>query len=56
MLHDLKQGINDEPLRGAGDLQLPLMSAGALQSNTPGKTKTLTLVPVCQTLTTLTFW
>lgn len=56
MLHDLEQGINDEPFRGAGYLQLPLMSAGALHTNTPGKIKMLTLVPVCQTLTTLTFW
>lgn len=56
MLHDLEQGINDEPFRGAGYLQLPLMSVGALYTNTPGRIKTLTLVPVCQTLTTLTFW
>ncbi|KAM6047129.1 ubiquitin-associated domain-containing protein 1 isoform 2-T2 [Theristicus caerulescens] len=56
MLHDLEQGINGEPFGGAGYLQLPLMSVGALYTNTPGKIQTLTLVPVCQTLTTLTFW
>lgn len=56
MLCDLEQGINDEPFGGAGYLRLPLMSVGALYTNARGKIKTLTLVPVCQTLTTLTFW
>jgi len=56
MLHDLEQGIKDEAFGGAGYLQLPLMSAGASYTSAPGNIKSLTLVLLCQALTTLMFW
>lgn len=51
-LHDLEQGINEEPFRGAGHFQLPLMALELCALTLLGKL-TLTLG---QALTTLTFW
>lgn len=51
-LHDLEQGINEEPFRGAGQLQLPLMALELCALPLLGRL-TLTLG---QAVTTLTFW
>lgn len=49
---DLEQGINEEPFRGAGHFQLPLMALELCALTLLGK---LTLT-WGQALTTLTFW
>lgn len=51
-LHDLERGINEEPFRGAGHFQLPLMALELCALTLLGKLA-LTLG---QALTTLTFW